>query len=268
MPLPEPTFVMTHGVLQLPNPVIRDPGRDERFLEAVRGEFPNVINHQLLPQEAPPLVPHLTVSSTSSQLAVSAAQADFEVRFYGEYVNDLERGLEYVERKLKAILLGFQAADLAPSLIGLIATLHFSFRDAEDEEPAEHILRTHLRTEVDSSDLQDAMARIALRVRDTYFVTMTLSNYESRILERPIMPGLQTIRVRPWEGRVEDKGIELGLDINNNLEARTREQDPVVTEEGIRAVTQLLRDVATTTGPTFAESGTVSVDSLTTSATP
>ncbi len=120
---------MAHAVLQAPYPVQRDPAKDELFIAAVRREFPNIMARQMLPVEAPSQIPHLTLGGTSSQLALSAAQADFEVRFYGDYLSDLERGLEYVERKLQRVLAGYQAIEVVPSLIGLVATLHFSLND-------------------------------------------------------------------------------------------------------------------------------------------
>jgi hypothetical protein len=255
-------------VLQFANPLPRDPARDEAFIAAVRGEFPNLVNRTLLPAESPPFTPHIMLASTSSQLAVSSAQADFEVRFYGEYLTDIQHGLQYVERKLDTVLAGFDAAGNSVAMIGLIATLHFSFRDMEGAEPAAHILGTHLRTPVDASEVQDALARVALKLRDTYFVTLTLSNYETRVLERPIMPGLSFVRVRPWEGRVDDRGLELVIDINNNLEARAGNADPVVTAEGVRAVAGVLREIATTSGPDFAETGRLSAAALTLSSAP
>jgi hypothetical protein len=268
VPFPAPTFLAAHGVLQLANPAQRDPARDEAFIAAVRNEFPNVINRTLLPLEAPVLAPHITLASTSSQLAVSSAQADFEVRFYGDYLADIQRGLEYVERKLDTVLSGFHATGNPVAMIGLIATLHFSFKEMEGDGPAAHVLRTHLRTQVEPSEVQDALARVALKLRDTYFVTLTLSNYESRVLERPLMPGLSVLRIRPWEGRVDDFGLELVIDINNNLEARASEADPVVTSDGVRAVVGVLREVATSSGPDFAETGKVSAETLTLSSTP
>jgi hypothetical protein len=255
------TFAMAHGVLQFPTLLPRDPGRDEVFIAAVASEFPNVISRQSLPAETPPVTPHLVLGSTSSQLAVSAVQADFEVRFYGEYSTDIERGLEYVERKLRAILAGFDALGAQPMMFGLIATFNFSFREREDVTPAQHILQTHLRTSVDPDDLQDALARVAVKLRDTYFVTLTASNYESRIVERPLMPGL--MQVRPWEGRVEDSGVQLVIDINNGLELRSSETVAAVTATGVGAVMRVLRELATASGPRFVESGEVSVEELT-----
>ncbi len=263
LPLHGPTLIAAHGVFGLREYRPRDGGRDAAFLAAVRSEFPNVLNHVNLPAEAPPNAPHLTLASSSSQLAVSSVQADFEVRFYGDYLNDIGRALEYVERKLAAVFVGFQAVDAPIALIGLIGTMNFSFADREDR-PVDHILQTHLRTAVDPAEVQDAVARVAVRLRDTYFLNLTLSNYERRNLERPIMPGAP-LRIRPWEGRVDDTGLELAIDINNNLEARAQQRDPDVTIDGIRAVTNLLRNVATASGPMFADTGELSTESLTAS---
>jgi len=261
MPLAPPKFVMAHAVLQPPGLSARDPSRDELFIQAVREQFPNVISRQFLPAEVPPQTPHLTLASSSSQLAISAAQADFEVRFYGDYRTEVDRGLEYVEKKLSAILAGYTALGIAPAGIGLIGTLQFTTA-GEPESPAEHVLRTHVRPELDASTVQDALVRIALRVRDTYFVNLTVGNYESRVFERPMMPGLGPIRVRPWEGDVTDVGLELSIDINNTLEGRIKRTDPVVTEDGVRAVLGLLREVVLNQGPAFVETGEVSAAGL------
>lgn len=252
-----------HGVVGLKELRPRDSGRDNTFISAVRAEFPNLLNHVALPIEAPPTTPHVTLASTSSQLIVSALQADFEVRFYGDYLNDIGRALEYVERKLAAVFDGFQSVDAPIASIGLIATMNFSFAGREDR-PVDHILRTHLRSNVPEQEVQDAVARVAVKLRDTYYVTLTVSNFERRTLERPLMPGAM-MRVRPWEGRLEETGVELALDINNNLEARTQGGDPDVTIDGLHAVTRLLRDVATESGPAFAETGELSTDRLTAS---
>jgi hypothetical protein len=261
VPFPEPKLISAHGVVGLRDFVARDAGGDERFIAAVRSEFANVLNRVALPPEAPPNVPHLTLSSTSSQLAVSSVQADFEVRFYGDYLDDLGRALEYVERKLAVVFGGFAAIDRPVALLGLVGKMSFSFA-GRDDRPVDHILTTHLRTQVDPADVQDAVARVAVRLRDTYFVNLTLSNYETRTLERPILPGGMMLKVRPWEGRLDDTGLELSIDINNNLEARTHGGDPEVTVEGLRAVTSLLRDAATETGPAFAETGQLSTERL------
>ena len=71
--------------------------------------------------------------------------------------------------------------------VGLIGTIRFSF--GVDGPPAvDHILGTHLNLDVDPATVQDALARVAVRVRNTYYVTMTVSNYEARLLDGHFFP--------------------------------------------------------------------------------
>lgn len=261
MALAQPQLNVVHVVLQAPNTLPRDPAQDDRFIAAVRRAFPNIVSRQLLPPEAPSQLPHLTLAGSSSQLALSAIQADFEVRFYGEYLRDVARGLEYAEEKIGTMLAGYQAMGVSPSMIGLIGTLRFSLGES-NEDAVRHILETHLKSSVDPAETQDAQVKIAVKVREKYFVNLTLNNYEARKLERPIMPGMTEVRIRPWEGEVDDVGLELTVDINNNLEARVAGENPEVTEDGVRSVVGLMREVATSVGPEFAESGVLLRDAL------
>lgn len=262
MTLSAPSLQRAHAVFQFAS-FTRDAAKDERFIEAVKGEFPNVISRQQLPPEALGAAPHVVLASTSSQLALSGIQADFEVRFYGDYVDDLERAVEYLERKLATILGGLVAAEFVPVTLGVLGSVKFPFETAADPGPAEHVMSTALKTEVAPAVLQDAVARIAVRVRDTYFVSLTLSNYETRHLERPVMAGIGGIAIRAWEGDLDEVGVELGIDVNNLLEARERSELPVVTETGLGAITRLFREIAMRAGPEFVETGTLSVDAIT-----
>jgi hypothetical protein len=259
MDLPAPQFVRAHAVLGLTNTLPSRGDVDESFIAAVQSEFPSVVSRQ--PPDTPPNVPRLVLASTSSRLVVSPAQADFEVQFYGDFLEDLERSLAYIERKVDSIRRGFEAVDQVPANIGVISTFQLSF-EGLDVDPAEHVLRTHLRTELEPEVLQDAIARIAVKVRDKYFVTLGVSNFESRIFQRPIMPGMQPLVIRPWEGTVEDFGVELVVDINNGLEGRVEQADAQVTADGVSAVLRLLGRVATTAGPQYVETASVRVEDL------
>jgi hypothetical protein len=259
--LPSPRFVAIQGVLGLASLLPPSPELDEAFIAAVRSEFPNLIMRQA-PIAIAANTPRLVLTSTSSQLALSPNQADFEVRFYGEYPDSPDLCLDYARRKIEAIRQGFSAIDLTPVSIGLVARLQFSFRDI-DERPVAHILKTHLRTELDPEVLEDAVARVSLKVRDKYFVTLRIVNYEIRVLQRPVMPGdLQPMIIKPWEGSVEDYGVELTVDINNTLESRAEQKDATVTERGVASVVELLKQIVTTVGPQYVDTGTVDLTAL------
>jgi len=258
----DPKFLGIQGILELAT-IGRDQARDDRFISAVSPEFRNVQNRQILNQDAPLQAPHLILASQSAQLSLSAVQANFQVQFYGEYIDDIGRGLDYAERKLLAVFRALEAIDAGVTSIGVIAKFNFPRGGDETEGPASQVLGTLTKIDIDPSHLEDAQVRVALKVRDTYFVHLNVENYELRQYEQPIQPGVQNIRVRPWLGTSQEKGIDLTVDINNKLEARVKQGDPEVTSDGVSAVVGMLRHVATTSGPKFAETGEISVASLT-----
>lgn len=260
MPLPTPTLVSAHGVLGFAYPS-RDASRDERFIQAVSEAFPHIANRVMLSSDAGLQSPHLVLASTSSQLAVSALQADFQVRFYDEYLDDLERGITYARDKLSTAVVAFEASGTEVASVGVIVTLHFKHEEGQ-VAPVEHLRNVHLRSHVDVDDLQDVIVRIALRLRDTYFLNITLSNYETRTLERAVTPAMPMVRIRPWEGRIDEVGLEMTLDINNALEARTQRADPRVTTVALDSVASVLGEVASNAGPRFLETGEISVSQI------
>lgn len=262
MPLPSPEFVRVHGLLQFPTLLPPDPGRDERLIAALAKAFPYVVARQYLPAGSPANTPHLVLTSSSSQLAISAVQADFEVRFYGPYTGDVERCLGYVADKLSTLRQALAELGVDAVTLGIVATVNLPFAAEETETPSGYILRQHLAVGVDPLRVQDASLRIAVRVRDVYFVTLSLSNYESRVIERPMLPGPQAVRVRSGEGRLLSEGLELTVDVNNNLEVRMTEQDPIVSEQGLKASLRLVGEVVRGEGLRFAETGQVSVEAL------
>lgn len=264
MDLPAPRIVTAHGVIGLPRALPLSPELDEQLVAALRGAFPNVVLRQ------PPLMggpltegPRLILTSTSAQLVITAAQADFEVRFYGDYESDVARALAYVSSKLEAIRAGFQTVGLTPGSIGCVLLAQFSFA-ALDVSPVEHILATHLRLQIDPNELEDAIARVGIKVRDKYFVSLRVANYETRRIQRPMMLGdfQQQVVVKPWEGEQEDYGIGLTIDINNTLEMKTLRADPEISDAGVRAMMDLTARCLTTAGPEFVSDGTLSADAF------
>ncbi len=261
MALGNPKFLGVQGVLGL-SVLGRDQARDEQFIAAVRPEFENLQNRQVVGLDAPPQVPHLILASQSSQLSLSAAQAEFQVQFFGEYVDDVERALAYVERKLLAVFNGLETVGAGSTAIGIVAKFHFPDQTGDPQTAPIHVLNTLTKTEIPSEDLEDASVKVAVRVRDTYFVHLAVSNYEMRQFEQAMRPGMQNLQIKPWTGTVTETGVDLTVDINNRLEARIKREDPKVTAEGVSAVIGLLSDVATNSGPKFAETGDVGLSDI------
>lgn len=253
MELPAARFVSGHGVLVLHEPLPAQAEFDESLIAALRSEFPSVVSRQPPLFGMPPNVPRLVLASSSSQLLITMAQADFEVRFYGEYPADPARCLTYLAHKLEAIRAALESLEASTATIGLVIAVQFSFKDLE-LSPVEHIQSTHLRIGTPPDSLQDALARVAVKVQDKYFVNLTISNYETRTSMRPAIPGV-FIRLRPWDTELTDSGIELTLDVNNVLEGRALGRDPTVTRAGIDAVIELAKNVILVSGPRLIERG-------------
>lgn len=256
MPFPDPKFAVAHGVLGTPAPVPRGGGEIETFIAAVREDFPNVLNRQVLPPEAPAGAPHLILQSTSSQLAVTGLQADFEAHFYGAFETDFDRCRDYIRRKMLAVFQGWQAVGAEVTVAGLILTMRFPLEGEDDgDELIRHLLATHLRPDVAADAVQDVHAQVTLRVADHYFVALKVTNYEMRQLERPIMPGTTNLVVAPWEGTVSERGYELSIDVNNKLRSIVSEQHTPVDEDELMRTLAVVERLADGVGARYVETG-------------
>jgi hypothetical protein len=263
VPFSEPTYEGAKGVFQLAEPSLRRPDDDEPFIHAVREEFPTLMARQVLPPEASFGVPYLAMNSStgSSRLAVSAQGAEFDVRFYDEFSTDRERCFEYLRRKLKAAMDGWEALGLKPAFFGLVVTVNFSF-EGEPDGAVEHLVSRHTKYEVPRERLQEAQIRVSFKVDGQHFLTLNLANYESKEVERAVFPGLRMMQVKPWEGEVTDRGIQLSVDVNNRLAAIERREDPVVDAGEVEAMVSLHERVLSHSAKPFVESGTVNLDDV------
>jgi hypothetical protein len=261
MELAPPKVVSAQGVIGLALAIPSSADIDEQLVRALQPDFPNVIVRQPPLASAPSEGPRLVLSSTSSQLVISPAQADFQVRFYGDFTSDAARSLAYAQKKMEGIRRAFAEAGLQPANLGFVVQMQFSFEGIETR-PVDHILATHLRVAVDPAIVRDTVARVAVNVRDKYFVMFRVADYETRMIQRPVMPGDRQIVIRPWEGSLEDEGVSLTIDINNTLEAMTHQGDVTISEQGVVAVMDLMRQSMSEAGPRFAETGELKVESL------
>ena len=227
----------------------------------MRPAFPNQLARQILPPNAPPNMAHLQLASSSSQLAMSAMQAEFAVQFYGPFLDDAGMALEYMASKMRVVLEALIAAETPPSTVGLVAAVRISLDGEPVGRETADFVGTHLKTEIDPQSVQEASVRIALRVADTHFVSLSVATFQERGIQRAFMPGLPVI-VDPWEGDVTDHGLEVTVDINNRLRAMTLKQHQPVAQDDLDAAWALLNRAATSVGPEFALTGSLSASAF------
>lgn len=262
MPFPEPSFAAAHGVVRLEDPVARRPENDERFAAAIASEFPTRGHQQILPPEVPPGIPHMIIQSGSSQVAVASVQADFEVQFYGDYVSSAALCFDYINRKMLALLRGWQALEAKVAVVGLELKMHFSFSGQDEMTPIAHMLDKHVRVEFDSDSLREVTTQFGAKLLDHYFVNIALATYEARALERPIMPGAQHLVVRPWEGTVADTGLEITIDLNNRYRAVIARAFDAVDDAELGAVIDMSRRLAERCAVPYARDGVIDLATL------
>jgi hypothetical protein len=238
---------------------------DQRFIDAARGEFPTLVARQDPPAGAPASLPHLALQSTTAQLAVSSVRSDLQKQFYGEFAADFDQALGYLSRKLHVILAAWRAAGAVPSFLGAVLQVQFPFT-GEGPTPTGHLLSTFLRTEVDAAAVQDAQVRISFKLADRYFLSLQPSNYESKLLERPLLPGPATLEVKPWEGVVNEVGVVLTIDINDRLRSINARADVPVEDDDLDDMLRVAKRTADASDE-FIRTGALSVEALLTQET-
>lgn len=257
---PAPTFRSARAVLGFPSPH-RDPQKDEVFIQAVKRDFPHLVARQMLPPQAPPNLAHVELASSSSRLTLSAAAAEFTVEFFGDHTTDHARALAYVHEKMKTVLEGLVKAGGTPTNVGIIVQLNFSLASAELGAASRQILEGHVRGDIDASIVQDAGVRVAVRVGGSHYATFNLNNYEVRGLGRPLMPGVPVV-INPWEGVVEDHGIELTIDVNDRLGELLRREHAPVDAGRLASTYAVLEQAVIVAGPAFVADGTLDTRAL------
>jgi hypothetical protein len=193
---------------------------------------------------------------------MSFSGAEFDVRFFGDYRSDIHRCREYLERKLLALVEGWRSIETIPSFLGIVLTTSYPLTEGERTDAVRQLLETHIRTQLDPAQVQEALVRISLRIEDRYFLSLQLTNYESRLLERPMFPGQQYVAIYPWEGTVESVGLQLVIDANNRLTGFMPNTAPRVTPQEVGGLLDLLERAVQVSAERFITTGDVSIGDL------
>lgn len=259
MVLDPPKYPQAQCVLTFTAPALREPSRDNAIIQTLESEFPNVISRPI--GQSAPNVP-LVLASGSAQLSIGPAQAEFGVGFYGEYVTSLEGVIRYLRTKLGSVLSTLNGVDVHVLTAGVILVAQYPFAEGSTEQVLRHLLETQIRTDVPVDDVVDVQVRLGLKVRDTHYVSLGVSNYESRSFRQMATPAMPVISIRPWEGEVTERGVQLVVDVNNRLAARQADADRLLDEGAMGEILDVAAVVAEESGPAFLETGLVSSASI------
>ncbi|MCK9250030.1 MAG: hypothetical protein M0P31_13785 [Solirubrobacteraceae bacterium] len=234
----------------------RDSGKDERFIEAVRGTFPHQLQRQLLPTDAPPNLVHLALASTASQVSVSATAVELNVQFFGDFRAGQVKALAYLREKAQALFAGASSTYGTPVSIGIVKNISFETR-LDDESSATALLADHhVRYGVPAHMVQEGGTRVALKVPPRHFVTLGAEVYEIRNMDRPLIPGVP-VTLYPWQANVAERGIEVSVDVNSRYASYLARDLVVADGETLESTFRLLEFIASDVAPQFAGQGTI-----------
>jgi hypothetical protein len=259
MPLPPLKYTAAHGVLNLPvdKPTLRTEDVKSRLGQSLQGLYQGRAE-QALPPEAPEEVPFLILPGRSSQIVFSQLQADIELEFHDHYETRGELCKTLVAERMERLLRAWGAVGGEPVWQGLVITLR-----ASTDLAASHIFETHLRPDENSEGLHDAKVQLGLRLRDRYFVNLTIGQYEHRTITREVTgPGGPLGPIRPWEGEVTDRGLEVTVDINNRYGALVEKKHTVVDAEQMQAMNDLAWQIVEQVAKPYATDGVLNASAI------
>lgn len=256
-------FTTAHGVLNVPvdEPTPRSDETRRTLADALQGEF-ELRAEGPLPDEAPPDVAFIVLPGHSTQIAFSQLQADIEIQFREAYERNAEMARGLVAEKIERLFHAWERVGARPVWEGLIVTLQASTM-GQDESQVRHMLNTHLREGLDSDALHDAKLQLGLRLQDRYFATLSVGHYEARMVQRQVTPGMAVLGpIRPWEGELSDEGLELTVDVNNRYGALVERRHSRVTEDDLRALTNLTWELIEHVAIPFATDGVLDLSGI------
>jgi hypothetical protein len=259
MPLPPLKYTTAHGVMNLPvdKPTLRTEDVKNQLGQSLQGLYQGRAE-QTLPLEAPNDVPFLVLPGRSSQIVFSQLQADIELEFHDHYETRGELCKAIVAERMERLLRAWGAVGAEPVWQGLVITLR-----ASTDSAASHIFTTHLRPKEYYDGLRDAKIQLGLRLRDRYFVNLTVGQYEHRTITREVTgPGGPLGPIRPWEGEVTGEGLEVTVDINNRYGALIEKRHTVVDLEQIQAMNDLAWQIVEQVAKPYATDGVLNVRAI------
>jgi hypothetical protein len=258
MPLPPLKYATAHGVLNVPvdKPTPRSDDVNNKLGQSLQGLY-QARAVQTLPTEAPQDASFLVLPGRSSQIAFSQLQADIELEFHDHYETKGELCKALVAERMERLLRAWSTVGAEPVWLGLVITLR-----TPTDEAATHIFETLLRPDEGSESFHEAKVQLALRLRDRYFVTLTVGQYEHRTITREVGAGGPLGPIRPWEGEVTDRGLEVTVDINNRYGALVEKKHTVVDAEQIVAMNDVAWQIVEQVAKPYATDGVLNAAAI------
>jgi hypothetical protein len=259
MPMPQLKYTNAHVALNVPvdEPTPREREVKDRLAQVLAGDIQARMEPESV-EGAPPDAPFLLLSGRSSQFAFSQIQADVELEFYDAYLDSSELCRDLVEKKAKGLIKAWGRIDARPVWGGIVIKMRASMNDPDDT-PARHVVDTQFRADYDGDALHEAKVQLVLRLQDRYFVTLAINPYENRRVQ---LAAPRSGPIRPWEGDITDRGLEVTVDINNRYGGLVAKKFTRITEEGLAEMNALAWQVVDNVAIPFARDGELNLSTI------
>jgi len=264
MPFPPLKIESAHGVIgvQLDEPQPRTAAASQALAAALSADFPASMQELPVQPDAPAEMPHLVLQSKSAHVLFSRVQADFEARFFGGHERNPEQCREFVGEKMSALLAAWTSGGAQPVMTGMIVTLHFVTPDDSEVPAVQHLLETHLNPHMNSDSVNEGKISLGLRLHDHYYLTLGISTYEGRQVNRVFGPGIGAAVIRPWDAEVVEEGIEVTVDVNDRLRALVQKKHTRVDRDEVLQVNNLAWDIVKRIAIPLASEGILDISTL------
>jgi hypothetical protein len=259
MPLPELKYTTATVALNVPvdEPTARTAEVKNMLGQAHAPDTQARVEPEL-PDEAPLGVAFLALQGRASQVEFSQVQATLQLEFYEAYSTNSDLCRPRVAEKGRHLLTSWERVGARPVWEGIVIKLQAPMEP--DESPARHIFETHLRAAYDSDAVHEAKVEVALRLQDRYYVTLGIMPYENRRVQLAGPSPSGTIR--PWDGEVVGRGVEVTLDINNRYGGMLEKKFMRITEDDLTAMNDLAWQLVDDVAIPFARGGTLNVNAV------
>jgi hypothetical protein len=228
-------LVLTMPVDQLLQPTVHVKNE---LAAALKGEFEQLVDLPV-PDGAPPNLPFVLFQRDSTTISASALQVDYQTTFDGGHRASFADCHDFMAKRCSRLLKALKRVGASPVWEGQVVTLQASMSNDDELAPLRHISDTLLRPELDDERLHDVQVNFGFRMHDRYFVTINVGEYESKQVTQTVSLGGTSKPIRPWDAETVDRGLVVGIDVNNRYGALLEKRHTQITETDVLAMNDL-----------------------------
>ncbi len=263
MTIPALEIQNVHVALTVPidEPVVGNDHNVGELTAALKGEFHASLAPGV-PEGAPLEIPYVMFQGNNAQFTFSPIQLDYQAIFTGAYRKDYGQAKDFTAKKATRFLAAWERVGAHPVWESVAVSLQTSTLALDELAPLHHISETLLHPDASDDMLHDVNINFRLRVLNRYNVRIGVAEYERKNVEQTIRPGVAPRPVRPWDAKLEDRGLDLTVEVDNRYGALVEEKHTRVTESELRFMNDLTWHVVEHVAVPLVQEGVLNTETL------